>query len=343
MYRTAGMRSVEEDRVASLADVAQAAGVSKSTASRALIHPQMVAAATRERILRIATELGFRPNRAARALSGGRTGLVCLVVPTLSNPFFAPIVLGAQQSAEDSDQHILVIASEYSAEREARQVNRLMDEVDGFIMVAPQGNDVFLRKLAKAKPLVLVDRTVGRLPALTIDTPGGVAQIADHFIGLGNHRIGYVGGPRGSRTDQLRRAALRERAEAGRVRLIEFGPVEPTVDAGIEVSPAVVAARITAVIGYNSSTVLGLLNGFAAAGVRVPADVSVASADDFIMFSSSSPPVTVLEVPVRDTGHAAMDWLTGLLAGEQPGRPVTIATTMLIRESTKRRRRATGR
>ncbi|GAA2284196.1 LacI family DNA-binding transcriptional regulator [Nonomuraea roseoviolacea subsp. roseoviolacea] len=322
----------------SISDVARVAGVAKSTVSRAFIHPTLVAAPTRERIRRIADEMGFRPSRVARALSTGRTGLVGLVVPTLSNPFFGPLVAAMQQAAEEEDRQIVLMISELSAERETRIVERLSREVDGLIVATSLCEEAFLRKVAKEIPLVLVDRKVGRLASVLIDTPSGVAAIADHLIGMGHRRLCYVSGPPGSWADAPRIAALRTRAEQSGAEIVVAGPIPPTVDAGIEIAETVAAAGVTAVIGYNSATVLGLLHGLGTRGVRVPEDVSVASADDFILLQSTKPAVTVLHLPLEEAGQAAVRMLERLLRGERPGRPVVIGPRLVIRESTLRAR-----
>ncbi|GAA0936160.1 LacI family DNA-binding transcriptional regulator [Nonomuraea longicatena] len=326
---------MRQQKSVSMADVARVAGVAKSTVSRAFIHPTLVAAPTRERIRRIADEMGFRPSRVARALSTGRTGLLGLVVPTLSNPFFGPLVAAVQQAAEEEDRQIVLMISELSAERETRLIERLSSEVDGLIVATSLCGDPFLRKVAKRIPLVLVDRRVGRLPSVLIDTPSGVAAIADHLIGAGHRRLCYVSGPPGSWADAPRIAALRGRAEESGADLVVAGPIPPTVDAGIEVSETVAKAGVTAVIGYNSATVLGLLHGLGTQGVRVPEDVSVASADDFILFQSTKPAVTVLRLPLEEAGHAAVGMLARLLRGERPGKPVVLGPELLIRESTR--------
>lgn len=316
-----------------LMDVARAAGVSKATASRALQRPELVAEPTRLRVLDAAQRLGFHPNAAARALTTGRTGLVGLVVPTLSNPFFAPLVMGAQQAAEKTDHHLLIAVSEYDPAREAELADRLAEQADGLIMVTPVGTDAALRERARRVPLVLVDRQVGRLPAVVADTATGLAQLMDHLLDQGHRDIAYVSGPAGSWADGQRSAILRERAEQAKARLHVLGPMPPTFDAGIEAARTL-PREATAVLAYNSYLTLGLLHGLAAAHRRVPEDVSLAAADDLSSLKSTTPSVTALDVPVEEVGALAVTRLIGLLAGHHvtvtsrlPSRPVLRAST----------------
>ncbi|MFF1356249.1 LacI family DNA-binding transcriptional regulator [Streptomyces sp. NPDC058297] len=319
--------------MATLMDVARAAGVSKATASRALQRPELVAEPTRLRVLEAAQRLGFRPNAAARALTTGRTGLVGLVVPTLSNPFFAPLVMGAQQAAEKTGHHLLIAVSEYDPAREAELADRLAEQADGLIMVTPVGADAVLREHARRLPLILVDRQVGRLPAVVADTVTGLAQLMDHLLDQGHRDIAYVSGPAGSWADGQRSAVLKERAESAKARLHVLGPLPPTFDAGIEAARSLPRSA-TAVLAYNSYLTLGLLHGLAAAHRRVPEDVSLAAADDLSSLRYTTPPVTALDVPVEEVGALAVTRLIDLLAGHHvtvtsrlPSRPVLRAST----------------
>lgn len=316
--------------MAGLEEVARAAGVAKSTVSRAMIHPGMVAPATRERILSIAAEMGLTPNRAARSLTTGRTGLVGLMVPSLGNPFFAPLISAAQESAEANDQLVLVVTSELSPEREARLLQRLPSEVDGLVLVTPRSRDAVLTAAASVLPLVLVDRMVEDLPAVLIDTPAGVGTLTDRLIADGHDRLVYVSGPPGSWVDVRRRRAVRARARAAGVEPLVLGPVPPTVEAGMGLADAVLYHRATACVGYNSSTMLGLIHGLAMRQVAVPDDITVACADDFIDLSAGKPAMPSLRVPVAEAGRLAMSMLSSLLAGTPLRSPQSLATDVFV-------------
>ncbi|MEB8342083.1 LacI family DNA-binding transcriptional regulator [Streptomyces endophyticus] len=319
--------------MATLMDVAHAAGVSKATASRALHRPDMVAEGTRLRVREAADRLGFQLNAAARALTTGRTGLVGLIVPTLSNPFFAPLVIGAQQAAEDTESHLLIAVSEYDAEREAALADRLSEQADGLIMVTPVGTDAALRERFRRQPLVLVDRQVGRLPAVVADTAAGLAELLGRLLDLGHREIAYVSGPAGSWADAQRRAALTAQASEAGAHVHVLGPLPPTFDAGIEASRSLPAAA-TAVLAYNSYLALGLLHGLGTTGRRVPEDISLAAADDLSTLGATTPPVTALDVPLQQVGRLAVTRLHELLDGQRrtvtsrvPAAPVLRAST----------------
>lgn len=319
--------------MATLLDVARAAGVSKATASRALQRPELVAEATRHRVQKAADQLGFQPNASARALTTGRTGLIGLIVPTLSNPFFAPLVMGAQQAAEETESHLLIAVSEYDAQREATLADRLSEQADGLIMVTPTGTDAALRERFRRRPLVLVDRQVGRLPAVVADTAAGLAQLLGHLLAQGHRTIAYVSGPAGSWADEQRRTALSAQAAVAEASLHVLGPLPPTFDAGIEASRALPDA-VTAVLAYNSYLALGLLHGLGAAGRRVPEDVSLAAADDLSTLGATTPPVTALDVPLQEAGALAVTRLHDLLDGHRRTVTSHLPTPPVLRAST---------
>ncbi|MDT7620742.1 MAG: LacI family transcriptional regulator [Pseudonocardiales bacterium] len=315
-----------------LEDVARAAGVSKATASRAFVHPELVAEPTRKRVLDAATALRFEPNRAARALTTGRSGLIGLIVPTLANPFFAPLLAGAQRGAEDIGGNLLVTVSDHSAQREARLFERLAEQVDGFIVVTPLSANETIRRLSQARPVILIDRKVPRVPSVVIDTVGGVGILVEHLLQLGHERIAYVAGPPGSWVDTQRRRELTARLARVGASPVVLSPLPPTFDAGITAA-AQLPAGVTAVIVYNSYVALGLLHALAAAGVRVPEDLSLASLDDLIPLGSTTPAITALEVPLDEAGRVAITHLHSAIAGERP-RSTTLPTRLLVRAST---------
>ena len=319
--------------MAQLADVARLAGVSTSTASRALARPEMVAEHTRERVLEAAATLNFEYNRAARALITGRTGLIGLIVPTLTNPYYGPLVLGAQRAAEDIDCSLLVAVSEHEPEREHRLVTRLAGQVDGLVVVAG-GPDRELRRLAGTRPVVLLERQVRGMPAVVVDTPSGLVALAEHLVAGGHRRIAYVSGPEGTWGNSRRVEALTGHFGSARAKLTVLPPHPPTFDAGIAAAD-LVPRGVTAVIAYNSSVTLGLLHRFTVQGIRVPGDLALASADDLALLGATTPSITALDLPVAEAGSTAVARLHTLLSGARGPRVTTLPAKLVVRESTR--------
>ncbi len=295
-------------------DVARVAGVSASTVTRALTLPDLVRPATRERVIKVAGDLGYRPNRAARELITGRTGTIGLLVPDLGNPFFPSMVKGVQARAHEADLAVFLADADEDTAAEIGLVRKLSDKVDGLLLCSPRMGDDELRALHQGdKPLVLVNRRLARVPSVTPDFPGGMRQAVGHLTALGHRRIAYVAGPKGSWANRERTRTLRAVCGAAGVELVEAGNVIPQFEGGVAAADQVLAAAVTAVIGYNDLVALGLLHRFAARGVAVPGEVSVLGFDDIAFAAMAHPALTTVALPQEQAGRAAVDLLLRLL------------------------------
>ena len=148
------------DRVAgaTITDVAEAAGVAASTVSRAFTRPGRVNHATREHVLAVAEELGYTPNPAARALESGRTSTLALLVPDITNPYFAGVIKGAERAAAAAGLTLVLGDTQENPAAEAQLIRRLGPAVDGFVLSASRLPDDELRRAAELNPIALVNR-----------------------------------------------------------------------------------------------------------------------------------------------------------------------------------------
>ncbi|MFI9555173.1 LacI family DNA-binding transcriptional regulator [Nonomuraea endophytica] len=302
-------------------DVARATGVHVSTVSRSFSAPHLVNPATRDRVLAAADQLGYRPNRAARALTTGRTMNLGLIVADIANPFFPPLIKAAQSHARSHDYHVFVADTDEDPRAEEELLRTLAKQVDGVILCSPRlANDQIVR-LAEDVPFVVVNRQVEGLPWVLMDVAQGAALALEHLRGLGHRRLAYVRGPAGSWTSEEMRAA------AAGVPVI--GPNQPTEQGGIAAARAVADSGATGVLCYNDLVALGLIEGLADLGVRVPADVSVVGVDDILPGRLNRPKLTTVAMPTEAAGRAAVDLLLGAETG-----PVKLPTALIVREST---------
>nr|WP_296075003.1 LacI family DNA-binding transcriptional regulator [uncultured Actinoplanes sp.] len=300
-------------------DVARAAGVSASTVTRALSTPELVNPATRERVRQTAASLGYHPNRAARGLITGRTGNLGLLVPDLGNPFFPSVVKGVQARAHEADYAVFLADTDEDSAAEIGLVRKLSKQVDGIVLCSPRMSDDELRTLVGDTPIVLVNRRLARVPSVAAEFPDAMRQAVSHLLALGHRRIAYVAGPRISWANRERVRSLRTVTAAAGVELVEIGNVMPQFEGGVAAADQVLAAGVTAVIGYNDLVALGLLNRFTARGVDVPADISVLGFDDIALAAMVHPSLTTVALPKEQSGRAGVDLLLQML--EQPDRP----------------------
>jgi LacI family transcriptional regulator len=318
-----------------LADVAEACGLSVSTVSRALSDPEKVSPITRERIQRSARDLNYVPNRVARSLSIGRTGLIGLVVPDIANPYFPPIIKAVQARASRRDHSVLVADTDENVSDELERARTMRQQVDGLVVVSPRTPDDRLGELVALGPIVFINRPVPGAPSVVTENPEGIRQALEHLVSLGHRKVAYLGGPRRSWSNQRRAETLRTACEERSVELTEFGPFEPQMEAGVRAADLVAASGTTAVIAYDDLIALGLMARLAERGLRVGRDISVIGIDDSSMSEVSYPTLTSIHMPGSKAGHVAVDLLLQHFSDPDLAPSlVELETRLVIRNST---------
>ena len=197
-------------------DVARLAEVHPGTVSRALNEQTraLVNEDTAERVLRVAEELGYRPNPIARGLKTNRSYTVGVLIPDLTNPLFPPIMRGIEDRLGDAGYTALIVNTDNDAGRERSQMDAMRArQVDGFIAATARLDTELLADVAAGgAPMILVNRSLedGSLAAVTVDDRQGIRLAVNHVAELGHHRIGHVGGPQNVSTGHLRHLGFRE-------------------------------------------------------------------------------------------------------------------------------------
>lgn len=298
-----------------LKDVAARAGVSVATASRAFQRPELVAAGSVRRVREAADALGYRPNRSARALITGRTGVYGVIVPDLENPFFPAVLKGAQARAHQLGTQLLITDAGEVPEGELPLVRTLAPQVDGILLCSSRMDEESLRTAAELTPLSLVNRVAEGLPGVAADPEPGIPAALQHLRRIGHRHLGYIGGPAVSRSDAVRRDILRRHcAEAGLV-AVEVGSFAPTADGGRAAAEPLLQTDATAVLVYNDLMALGLLERLRGYGVDVPGQLSVVGWDDIPFAAMSAPGLATVQVPRYDMGATAIDLLHARAGG----------------------------
>jgi DNA-binding LacI/PurR family transcriptional regulator len=303
--------------VTSIRDVARLANVSPATVSRAFAEPGLVRQETLQRVLAVAEELRYRPSRAARSLTTGKTGNIGVIVPDLGNPFFLPILKGGQARAREADHAVFLADAEENPRLEMELVRAMARQVDGVVICSSRLSEAQLQQLRKDTTLVLLNRRVRGVSAVLLDSAGGMRQAIDHLEALGHKRIGYLGGPGQSWSDRERRRGLRARARGRSLEVIEFGPFAPQFEAGQHAADLAVAAEVTAVVAFNDLMALGVLSRLADRGIAVPHEISVVGFDNILMAGMATPQLTTVALPLEQAGRVAIELLLEQLA--RPG------------------------
>ncbi len=327
-------------RPPTIADVAGEAGVSVATVSRHM-RGQRVRAA--QRIERAISHLRYRPSPAARSLKSGKTGAIALVVPDVTNPFFAAVVRGAESITSQSGHTIFLANTDESDERETEIIDSLSSRVDGMLLAPASEDNPNPQRLAEAGiPTVLIDREVpssGYLDAVLVDNYGGARSAMDHLLDAGHRRIATIAGSVESTPGRLRLDGYRDGMNiAGIEPLADFVRVGGFKEhGGYQEMMQLLALPDppTAIFVANNLMTIGALRAMKDIGVRIPDDLSVIGFDDHPFSEILDPPLTVIDRPMEQQGALAMRMLTSRIGGDNPGtaRRVVLDTHLIERAS----------
>jgi DNA-binding LacI/PurR family transcriptional regulator len=319
-------------------DVAKLAGVSQPTVSLVLSgNPRArVAASTRERVLDAARELGYRPNLVARALVSRRSYGLGVIVPSLDNPFFTEIVSGAESVAAAAGYAMLLCDTRRTTA--ARHLESLRSRlIDGVILDPGSAATLPVNSLAGMNAVV-VDELDGELPGVASDVIGTGRQAAQHLLGLGHRRLGFIGPATESRVFRLRERGYVEVARAAGVsipsRWLRRAPA--TLTGGATAMKALLAEkeRPTAIFCANDLAALGALKVCLTAGVSVPREMSIVGCDDIEMAVVVTPELTTVRVPARGLGALAARTLIGLIEERPRRRASALPIELIVRGTT---------
>lgn len=292
-----------------ITDVAKYVGVSVATISR---HLSGFTVRNEEKIRQAIIELNYRPSAAARNLKSGRTGIIAIVVPDITNPFFASIVEGAE-GAVGEDRMILLVNTGDSRHREEKALAQLFGRVDGVIM-APLTEDEegpsFFSQFGL--PIVFVDRVTQddeKFSTALTDNAKGASIATNHLIALGHKKIAMISGP-------LSTTPGKKRADGFKASLKESGlPCRYFIESDFseEGGYAAMCALLeredapTAVFTANNLMTIGALHALRDRGVAVPSQISIIGFDDLDFAELMSPPLTVIARDARLQGALAME------------------------------------
>jgi LacI family transcriptional regulator len=287
-------------------------------------------------VLDAARELGYVPSSHARSLTTGRTGAVGVLVPDITNPYYFELIRGTQHQLSALGILQLLVDTEESVSHEAAHLASLRKSVDGVILAASRLGDDQLAEAAAQLPLVAINRDVPGVPAVLIDTPGGMRLAVEHLASLGHRRLAFAAGLSAWQSRQ-RWDAIEDHCRGRGIEVQQLGPFAPTREAGAGAAAAVLNAGVTACIAYNDLLAIGMLEHLHARGVDVPRSLSVVGCDDIFGSSFCPPPLTTLTSPTEQAGRVAVKMLAELLApsdAEVHAKRELLSTHLTVRSST---------
>lgn len=310
-----------------LADVARQAGVSTSIASRILNDSDDVRVRpdTRERILQVAQELGYRPNPTARSLRAARSGVIVVLLPAVTDPLFAEVFEGVHEEASRIGVRALYDSIE-TYEDDPNLFCELMDRghVDGFVIqLADEARiDEFKRLIPNGTPCVFLQSSAAGVKAVLLDDEAAGYLATAHLIKLGHRRIGFIGNVAGNQFGDRRfrgfKKALREHSIPVRARWVRRtgNLIEDGSGAFDDMARFNAHDLPTSVVVASVIPAFGVLYKAWDLGITVPSDISVVAIHDSALAGYSIPPLTTVKLPLRELGATALRTVQDIVEGK---------------------------
>lgn len=325
-------------------NVAQTAGVSIATVSRVINGFDNVNPETRDKILKVVTELNYSPNLAARGLITKRTEGIGLLLPDLHGEFFSEIIRGVDETVQEHHYHLLVSSSHNETKEIDAGLKFMRGRVDGLIVLSPQvESDLLLANLPKSLPVVLLNCHISNPHFDTIVTDGftGAREMVSYLLEIGHTRIAVIKGGEKNIESQERlrgyKAALSDRGFVNQSDLEFDGDF--TEGSGRAAAQRILAmeSRPTAIFACNDSMAIGAYGAIRDAGLNIPNDISVCGFDDVPVAQYLSPPLTTVHVPIHELGSMAINRIFDKIKnrGTAEAAHIFIKTSLRLRESCK--------
>lgn len=311
--------------MASIKDVAEAAGVSTATVSRVLSDYPHVRPDVRERVLATVARLAYRPNLVARNLRSQQSNTLGLIVSDIRNPFFTALSRAVEDTASAHGFNVVLCNTDENPAKEAMYLDVMRDEHAAGIIFSPT-RDALARfaELQIGRPFVLIDRAGqnGEADAVLLDNVAAAYELTAHLLAQGYRRIGALFGDAATTGPERRRGyedALRAYGVVPQADLAKH--VEPRIEVGCMAASELLALPEPpdALLASNSLLTAGALQAIRQRRLAIPDDVALVGFDDTIWATLMQPAITVMAQPTDEIGRTATELLLQRIA--QPTRP----------------------
>jgi LacI family transcriptional regulator len=327
-----------------LHEVARRAGVSAMTVSRVVNGRGSVDSETRQRVEEAIQALDYVPNRIARGLISQKTQTIGIIVPDIVNPFFAPVVRGAESAARKAGYRVLLCNSEGDLRLEREYIEDLVaHRVEGLLLApaSDRSRSSILSLLRGGIPLVLIDRALpdADCDLIVCDNAQGARRLIEHLIAIGHREIAHVSDAEDTSTGRERLRGYREALEAARIPFQPELVIRTTVDriGGYRAAQEILARDPlpTAIFAVNNMTAVGTMEALRERGLSVPKDMGLVCFDDVEHLAVLSPILTVIDQPAETFGSLGVQLLLERMTGKANSRPrrIILQTDLIVRQS----------
>ena len=327
-----------------LHEVARRAGVSAMTVSRVVNGRVRVDSETRQRVEEAIQALNYIPNRIARGLISQKTQTIGIIVPDIVNPFFAPVVRGAESAARKAGYRVLLCNSEGDLRLEREYIEDLVaHRVEGLLLApaSDRSRSSVLSLLRGGFPLVLIDRALpdADCDLIVSDNVQGARRLIEHLIAIGHREIAHVSDAEDTSTGRERLRGYREALEAAGIPFQPELVIRTTVDriGGYRAAQEILArdSLPTAIFAVNNMTAVGTMEALRERNLSVPKDMGLVCFDDVEHLAVLSPILTVIDQPAETFGSLGVQLLLERMTGKANSRPrrIILQTDLIVRQS----------
>lgn len=347
----------DQNKPATIRDVANAAGVSIATVSAVLNRTATVSAKRFNLVQDAIASLGYAPHGPARSLRRGKTNAIGIIVGDIANPFFTSLIRAIERQASEGGYFVIVANSDDDTSKEISLLQLFKEQRVAGVILAPAGDDetyvATLRQLVDV-PVVLVDRRLPGSPfdTVVVDNFKAAQMVTDYLVRLGHRRIGVVIGKQHLWTTEQRfegyRQALSEAGIEPILNLETFADSRANAAYRAVQKLLVLPDRPTAIFAANNMMMLGAIEAVIDMGFRCPEDISIAGIDDLPWSSAIRPKLTTVSQPVEQLGSRALALLldrvqlSKAVAGGGPPRTEILQPEFLVRDSCARLKQPEG-
>ena len=314
---------MQKKNSATIYDVANRVGVSLATVSRVVNGNSNVRDSTKRKVLDAIEELGYHPNAVARGLASKKTTTIGVVMPDVTDMYYAELARGIDDVANMYHYDVLLTNTDEDPVRETMAVNNLSSkQVDGIIFMGNELDREVLNTIAAADAPVVLAGSVdseGKLPSVNINYVNAIQEATETVINHGHRRVALVTGPMSHAINRLHRlVGYQAGLEAAGIEFDEglLFTAHQDYAAGMQIAEKVLQAGANAVIAYDDEVALGIMNYVQEHGQRVPEDFEIITSNDTKFAIVTRPELTSIGQPKYDIGAVAMRMLTKLMNNE---------------------------
>jgi len=305
--------------------IAKNLGIGYATVSRALNNHGYVKKETKEKILKRAAELNYRPNNIARSLVLGKTKNIGFIASELTNPFFSPVIKAIEETITPKGYLLIIGDTEWSPKIETDYVGTFLENrVEGMIITPLQTTNKHIIELKKSKtPFVLLDKCIGGIKTdfVNFDNVKGAYNAVNYLISLGHKRIAYIsygklkGLPSYYRYTGYRKALTDAGIKIDRNLVYETERVESEIEYGYMATKELIKYKPTVIFAFDDMVAIGCFKSLKELGIKVPEDMSLLGVDDIEMAQYLEVPLTTLKSPCYELGKRATEILFNRIEG----------------------------